>query len=101
MPPNAGLSMLLPDRTRLWIPLLLLMSVGAVSAFGSQRGVQPLSSGAAQQEQYRINVDVEMVVLHVTVQDRKGLPVSGLTKQEFQVYEDGVPQTIRSFARED
>ncbi len=36
-----------------------------------------------------------MVVLHGTVRNRKGTPVSGLDKDGFQVYEDGVLQQIK------
>jgi Ca-activated chloride channel family protein len=51
------------------------------------------------QETIKINVD--LVVLHATVQNRKGIPVSGLGKEDFQVYEDGVLQEIESFSHED
>jgi VWFA-related protein len=40
-------------------------------------------------------------VLHATVSDRKGRLVSSLLKQDFQIYEDGVPQRIRLFRHED
>jgi Ca-activated chloride channel homolog len=39
--------------------------------------------------------------LHATVQNHKGIPVSGLGKEAFQVYEDGVLQEIESFSHED
>jgi VWFA-related protein len=42
-----------------------------------------------------------MVVLHATVQDRKGRIVSGLQKENFQVAENGIPQEILLFQRED
>jgi Ca-activated chloride channel homolog len=51
------------------------------------------------QETIKINVD--LVVLHATVQNHKGIPVSGLGKEDFQVYEDGVLQEIESFSHED
>src|SRR5579862_3708303 len=41
-------------------------------------------------DDYTINVNVDVVVLHATAQDRKGTLVSGLAKDYFQVYEDGV-----------
>jgi Ca-activated chloride channel family protein len=53
------------------------------------------------EEPYRVAVDVNLVVLHATVTDRAGHPVSGLQRNEFQVYEDGVPQRIGLFQRED
>jgi len=42
-----------------------------------------------------------MVVLGATAQDRKNIPVSGLNKDNFQVYEDGVLQPIKYFSHED
>ena len=50
---------------------------------------------------FRIAVDVALVVLHATVTDRQGGFVSGLAEKDFQVYEDGVPQSIRLFINED
>jgi Ca-activated chloride channel homolog len=48
-----------------------------------------------------IKINVDLVVLHATVQNHKGIPVSGLGKESFQVYEDGVLQEIESFSHED
>jgi VWFA-related protein len=42
-----------------------------------------------------------MVVLHATVRNRQGILVSGLCKDDFQVYEDGVLQQIKYFSHED
>jgi Ca-activated chloride channel family protein len=50
---------------------------------------------------YAIRTNVDLVVLHATVRDHKGTPVSGLGKESFQVYEDKVPQPIESFSHED
>jgi len=54
-----------------------------------------------QADEYTINVDVNMVVLHATAQDHKGALVSGLSKDDFQVYEDGVLQQTKYFSHED
>ena len=48
-----------------------------------------------------ISVDVNLVVLHATVRDRKGNFVSGLGKGDFHVWEDGRLQTIELFKHED
>jgi VWFA-related protein len=50
---------------------------------------------------YGISVNVEVVVLHATVRNRHGVPVSGLGKEDFQVYEDGVLQQIETFSHDD
>ena len=40
---------------------------------------------------------VEQVVVDAAVIDKKGMPVEGLTREDFRVSEDDVPQTIVSF----
>ncbi|MGA9628282.1 MAG: VWA domain-containing protein [Bryobacteraceae bacterium] len=52
-------------------------------------------------ESLRISVDVDLVVLHATVSDRHGGFVSDLGEKDFEVDEDGVPQSIRLFRNED
>jgi Ca-activated chloride channel homolog len=54
-----------------------------------------------QADPYTISICVERVVLHATVRDRKGALVSGLAQEDFQVYEDGIPQQIDCFSHED
>jgi VWFA-related protein len=50
---------------------------------------------------YKINVSVDEVLLHATVKTRRGTPVAGLGKEDFQVFEDRVPQPIKHFSYED
>ena len=76
--------------------LLLLMALPAPAppqerASSERRLVDP----------YTIRVSVDMVVLHATVRNHKGTPVSGLAEGDFQVYEDGVLQEIKYFSHED
>ncbi|MGB7333820.1 MAG: VWA domain-containing protein, partial [Terriglobales bacterium] len=73
----------------------------------------PVSTGQAATPQTPQNADaddsgvfvfrkqVEEVVLHATVIDDKQHIVTSLDKGDFAVYEDGHPQTITSFRRED
>lgn len=56
---------------------------------------------SGQNGPYAIRSNVDLVVLQATVRDHKGAPVSGLSKENFQVYEDKVPQEIQSFSHED
>jgi Ca-activated chloride channel homolog len=39
--------------------------------------------------------------LHATVRNHRGVPVAGLSKDDFQVLEDRVPQSIKHFSHED
>lgn len=50
---------------------------------------------------FRIAIDVNLVQLTATVRDRDGHLVPGLDRQHFQIYEDGILQTIRVFRHED
>jgi VWFA-related protein len=56
---------------------------------------------SSQADPYTIRRNADLVVLEATVRDHKGAPVSGLSKENFQVYEDGVLQQIESFSHED
>ena len=61
---------------------------------------QPVPNGSTDVP-YTINVSVDEVVLHATVRNRKGTAVAGLGKENFQVSENKVPQTIKHFSHED
>ena len=60
---------------------------------------QTFQTRKSDQDAVRLNVD--LVVLHTTVQSSKRAFVSGLRKEDFHVYEDGVLQQIDSFGHED
>jgi Ca-activated chloride channel homolog len=49
----------------------------------------------------QIRVDVNMVLVPVTVTDPMNRLVTGLERENFQVMDDGVAQTIKSFATDD
>ncbi len=69
-------------------------------ATSAQRQMSQADNGQ-DRETYKISVDVDLVVLHVTVRDRKGNLASDLRQEDFEVSEDGVRQPIRLFRRED
>ena len=48
-----------------------------------------------------MRVDVDLVLVPVTVTDALNRPVIDLPKQNFMLYEGGVPQPIRYFSNED
>ena len=50
---------------------------------------------------YLISVNVHLVVLNATVRDRQGRFAADLRERDFEVYEDGVRQSIRLFRHED
>ncbi len=49
----------------------------------------------------RIVINAELVQLHVRVIDRNNRPINNVRQNEFRIFEDGVPQTIESFSREE
>lgn len=54
-----------------------------------------------ERDPYLISVDVSLVVLQATVRDHSGHTVMELKHDDFAVFEDGKPQTIRLFRHED
>ena len=49
------------------------------------------------QTPYTEKIEVSVVNIDVTVTDRHGNPVRGLTKDDFEVFDDGAPQPITNF----
>ena len=56
---------------------------------------------AIDDQDARISVDVNLVVLPAIVTDQKGGFVSDLRQEDFHVYENGAPQQIKLFTHED
>jgi Ca-activated chloride channel family protein len=48
-----------------------------------------------------IKINTDLVSLHVRVIDRNNRPIDNVTQNEFHVFEDGIPQPIESFSREE
>lgn len=74
-------------------------AVGPEHPGSPNRGAQTLERGAHGGFTLKRNVDE--VVLNITVLDEAGHLVNDLTKDDFKVFEDGVPQTIASFQHQD
>jgi|SRR5579864_986872 len=62
---------------------------------------EPSGQEPANDQMFVFKKQVEEVVLHATVMDEQHHLVPYLDKSAFTVYQDGVPQTITSFRRED
>lgn len=80
----------------LFLPVLLVIALGGYTGYQ----VSPASNGP-DPGSYQFSVNVDLVVLHAAVRDRQGRHVPDLREQNFEVYEDGVPQRIRLFRHED
>jgi Ca-activated chloride channel family protein len=69
------------------------------------QALQPVSAAMPLAEkrskEYTLNVDVNLVVLHATVVDKKGRMVNDLHEDDFRVYEDGAAQRLSVFSHAD
>lgn len=80
---------MLRTRNGLSISLALFCVAGA-AAFSQTKSQPPLTFGSS----------IEIINLTVTVTDAQGRPVSGLEKEAFSVYEDGVKQELTLFNKD-
>lgn len=78
---------------RCFLAFILLAAVTISSA-------QTLDNSADNRD-YKLTVDVQLVQLPVSVMDKHGYPVRGLPQEYFSVYEDKVQQNISLFKEED
>ncbi len=82
----------------LFLPAALAASLAAQAPPGQGKAESPATRSPEGDQ--RIRVRVELVNTLFTVVDKKNRLVTDLTKDDFQVYEDNKPQTIRFFSRE-
>ena len=73
------------------IPLLVVYFMGGV-VFPSLVGAQK------KDDTYHLKVPVELVIVPVTVEDKDGNLISNLTKEDFELYVEGVPQAVTYFS---
>src|SRR5690242_13496118 len=76
---------------RLAIAVALLVASSPLSAQTQKNDKGPLPPLTAR-------VDVQVVNVDVVVTDTDGKPVMNLTRDDFAVFEDGVPQKITNFS---
>jgi Ca-activated chloride channel family protein len=79
-----------PKQFSVFLPLLLLLPAITTAQEGAQK----------KQEQPTFHLTVRLVNVFTTVTDAHGAPIASLTKNDFRVLEDGIPQTISVFDRE-
>src|SRR5438132_1773277 len=61
----------------------------------------PDPNSAEISEGERLTINTELVTLHVRVIDRNNHPINNISKADFKILEDGVPQPIFSFTEEE
>jgi Ca-activated chloride channel homolog len=81
--------------------ILLSVLLALTPLIHSQPPAAPSAFKPPDEPKYVIKSNVELVLLDVSVKDRKGAFVTGLDKDNFEVFEEGRPQPITQFARAD
>ncbi|HEY4590970.1 MAG TPA: hypothetical protein VIJ61_01100, partial [Thermoanaerobaculia bacterium] len=72
------------------------LALGLLLASVPSRAAQESPAG----ESFKESIEVSVVNLDVYVTDKKGQPITGLKKEDFQVFEDGNPVEITNFFAE-
>jgi Ca-activated chloride channel family protein len=82
--------------------LLFLLGMWGAHAVAQdpQKGDQIPPGSRSQKDESTYRVNVRLVNVFTTVTDSRGAPVADLSKDDFQLLEDGVPQTIKVFEKE-
>src|SRR5215469_8464742 len=80
--------------------VLCLLLAWCVPALAQDSAAGGSDKPKAQKQEPTFRVNVRLVNVFTTVTDSHGAPIAGLSKGDFQVLEDGVPQTISVFDQE-
>jgi len=74
------------------------MSAVTLTALGQKPKPSPSPTPVTEEQQGSVVIPIRRVRLPITVTDKKGQFVPGLTKEDFVVFEDKVPQQIETFS---
>jgi len=77
------------------------MAAAALSLGRAQQGPIPPPPAPQEPSGYAIQRDVNLVVLHASVVNARGLFVPGLRQENFRVFEDKIEQKLSLFRQED
>ncbi|NOZ79373.1 MAG: VWA domain-containing protein [Acidobacteria bacterium] len=75
--------------------MALFIALPCVAAAGSKKTPTPKPIGGFT---FKNTTNVTLVNIDVFVTDKKGNPVTGLKKSDFEVFQDGIEKTITNFA---
>lgn len=84
---------------RILILALLLLNLCVCQTYGQSKSLQNESSDSSNEA--TIHLNTKLVTFPVTVTDSKGKCVKGLEKDNFEVYDNKIKQTIDFFSVED
>ncbi|MGA8530495.1 MAG: VWA domain-containing protein, partial [Acidobacteriaceae bacterium] len=77
--------------------LLAGIAAGAASGAAAAQSPHPDSTQSPSQTPYTLQVNSRVVLTDVTVTDKHGNPVRGLSEEDFRIFDNGKPQTLASF----
>jgi VWFA-related protein len=79
--------------------LLLAGFIASAAVIQAQQKPKPSPTPPpAGEDGQKVEINIRLVRLPITVVDKKGQFVPGLTKSDFAIFEDKVPQTIETFS---
>ncbi|MFZ1086445.1 MAG: VWA domain-containing protein [Terracidiphilus sp.] len=78
--------------------LLALAALISLSTVASSQEIPPVKNESGD---YTLSVNANLVILSATVVNQHNALVSGLGKDDFQIYEDHILQSIKHFSHED
>ena len=87
-------------KSRFKKPVLLLALILAPGLALPQDKKSDKTVPKDEKSPFTFKVPVDVIVVNVTVTDKKKMPVLDLTVDDFKVYEDGKPQPIHTFTLE-
>jgi len=70
------------------------------SPLGDTRRATPVLEGTDHADEFKLKVDVQLVMVDAVVRNRLGRPIDNLHREDFRVFEDGIEQPITSFSRD-
>jgi VWFA-related protein len=79
------------------LPLMLFASMVLALSAVPQQPPQPAPTPAPASTFFSETIEVRVINVEAVVTDRKGQPVTGLTKDDFEVYQNGQKQEITNF----
>ena len=91
----------LPPRTSTPPPSVQAPETPAQQSSGDQTGQSITPESGEDQGRFVFKKQVQEVVLHATVADESGRLITSLERSAFAVYQNGQPEAITSFRRED
>jgi len=75
----------------------LAPSVVVAALFASALAAQQTQQQPAEIPKLTETIDIRVINVDVVVTDKRGAPVTGLKKEDFELYENGVPKNVSNF----